>query len=150
MPASPVCVDASFVVGLLTPEPWSLQALALWERWARAGVPVVAPTLLRYELISALRRKVARGLLAQTDARRALKEGLALGLTFHDAPELSLRAFELAAQFGWAATYDAHYLALAESLGAELWTADERLVRAVGQAFPFVHHVGESGPKARP
>lgn len=142
MPRSPVCVDASFVVGILTPEPWSTRALALWERWARAGVPVVAPTLLRYELASALRRKVARGFLAREDALRALREGLALGITFHDAPELSLRAFELAAQFGWAATYDAHYLALAEALDAELWTADERLVRTVRPVFPFVHSVG--------
>lgn len=141
MPASPVCVDASFVVSLLTPEPWSTQALALWEKWARAGALVVAPTLLRYELTSALRRKVARGILAQDDALRALKEGLALSIAFHDAPELSLRAFELATQFGWAATYDAHYLALAESLGAELWTADERFVRTVQPTFSFVHHV---------
>lgn len=142
MPASPICVDASFVVGLLTPEPWSAQALALWERWVRAGVPVVAPVLLRYELTSALRRKVARGLLAQEDALRALREGLALGIEFHDDPKLSLRAFALAAQFGWAATYDAHYLALAEALNAELWTADERLVRTVRSTFPFVHHLG--------
>lgn len=144
MLTSPVCVDASFLVALLTPEPWSPKALALWERWAKAGVQVAAPGLLRYELTSALRRKTARGLLSHEDALRALKEGLALNLEFHDSPELSLRAFELATEFGWAAAYDAHYLALAERLGAELWTADERFVRAVRPSFPLVHHLEEA------
>jgi predicted nucleic acid-binding protein len=33
---------------------------------------------------------------------------------------------------------DASYLALAESVGCDLWTADGRLVRAVGAALPWL------------
>jgi len=40
-----------------------------------------------------------------------------------------------------AAVYDAHYLALAERLGAEMWTADRRLCQAVGAALPWVRLV---------
>ena len=46
------------------------------------------------------------------------------------------RAYEWALQLKRAASYDSSYLALAESLGCELWTADARLQRAVG--LPWV------------
>jgi predicted nucleic acid-binding protein len=36
------------------------------------------------------------------------------------------RAIEIAALTGQRASYDSHYLALAERLGCELWTADDR------------------------
>ena len=36
---------------------------------------------------------------------------------------------------------DAHYLALAQRLGAEFWTADRRLVQAVQATLPWVNLV---------
>jgi len=47
----------------------------------------------------------------------------------------------LAEAHGLPATYDAHYLALAERLEAELWTADRRLYAAVQAAMPQVNLV---------
>jgi hypothetical protein len=44
----------------------------------------------------------------------------------------------LAHQFSLLATYDAHYLALAESHNCEFWTADTRLLRAVGDKLSWV------------
>ena len=41
------------------------------------------------------------------------------------------------------ATYDAHYLALAEHLGCELWTDDQRLIRHVATSLPFVRWIGD-------
>lgn len=144
MPGSPICVDASFVVALVTPEALSAKAVELWEEWATKGARIIAPSLLRYEVTSAIRRKVARGFMEPEDARGSLREALSLGIEFHDSAELSLRAFELCSRFNWAAAYDAHYLALAEETGAEFWTADQRLVRTVGKLFSFVHWVGEA------
>ena len=43
------------------------------------------------------------------------------------------------------AVYDSHYLALAETLGCDLWTADERFYRAVSPVAPNVRWVGEFG-----
>jgi predicted nucleic acid-binding protein len=53
------------------------------------------------------------------------------------------QALVLADALGLSATYDAHYLALAEHLGCELWTDDERLIRQVTNSLPFVRWIGD-------
>ena len=143
MPRSPVCVDACFVVALVTSEVHSGRALAAWADWTREDVEAIAPRLLPYEVTSALRRKAVRGVMASRDARRSLKEALSLDVELLDPPELSLLAFDLAERLGQPATYDAHYLALAEMAGAELWTADQRLYRAVRQEIPAIRWLGD-------
>ncbi len=40
-------------------------------------------------------------------------------------------------------SYDAHYLALAEHLGCEFWTADKRLHNAVHEKLPWVRGLGD-------
>jgi hypothetical protein len=47
-------------------------------------------------------------------------------------------ALRLAAAFKFPSAYDAFYLALAERLNAELWTADTRLCSKVGTGGPAV------------
>jgi predicted nucleic acid-binding protein len=58
---------------------------------------------------------------------------LALELPIHLVNEANLhqRAREIAMQYNLPATYDAHYLALAEWMDIELWTADMRLVNTL-------------------
>jgi predicted nucleic acid-binding protein len=143
MPTSPVCVDASIVVALVTAEAQSERALALWTKWMREDVEVIAPALLRYEVTSALRRKVVRGAMSLPDARRALEGALSLGIELLDPPELSLHAFDLAARLGRSAAYDAYYLALAEVTQGEFWTADAKLYHAVRDDFPRINWLGD-------
>ncbi len=143
MPRSPVCVDANVLIALVTAERFSRPALALWERLLQEGRQPTAPALLRYEVTSALRRKVVHGAMEPDDARKALQEVLALDIHYVDSPDLSLWAFELAARFRRPAAYDAHYLALAEHLNCPLWTADERLYNAVRADFPHIRWLGE-------
>lgn len=52
------------------------------------------------------------------------------GIQFVEPAGLHRRAIELAGQLKHSAVYDAHYLALAEALESEMWTADERFYRA--------------------
>lgn len=40
-----------------------------------------------------------------------------------------------------AATYDFHYLALANRLNAEFWSSDKRLIQVVQSTFSWVHLV---------
>ncbi|WP_299285688.1 type II toxin-antitoxin system VapC family toxin [Thermoflexus sp.] len=142
MPNWPICVDASVVVALVTPESQSERALTLWTTWMSRETQVVAPGLLRYELASALWRKAVRGLMQMEDARRALEVALSLDITFLDPPELPLKAFDLASRLNRPTTYDMCYLALTEIVGGEFWTADERLYNAVREAFPAIRWLG--------
>ena len=143
MPRSPVCVDASVVVALVTPEAQSDKALAVWSEWMQGNIEVVAPVLLRCEVTSALRRKVVRDVMSLQDARRALEEAVSLDVEILDPPGLPLRAFDLAARLNRPAAYDAQYLALAEMKKGEFWTADEKLYNAVRNDFPGIRWLGD-------
>ena len=68
---------------------------------------------------------------------------LSSGLELHQPPHLYGRALELASLLRQGAVYDAHYLALAETLGCELWTADEKFCRAASPVARSVHWIGE-------
>ena len=50
---------------------------------------------------------------------------------------------EFANQFKLLATYDAHYLALAEIEGCECWTADKRLLNAVKGKISWVRSLDD-------
>jgi predicted nucleic acid-binding protein len=49
----------------------------------------------------------------------------------------------LATRFNRPATYDAHYLALAEMMDCEFWTADERLFNAVRDELSWARWLGQ-------
>jgi predicted nucleic acid-binding protein len=68
---------------------------------------------------------------------------LDLPIEFHNPAGLHHEAIVLADALDLPATYDAHYLALAEHLGCELWTDDQRLIRQVTPSLPFVRWIGD-------
>jgi predicted nucleic acid-binding protein len=137
-----VCVDANLAIKLVVEEVYSSEARALWRGWIQTGLDVAAPSLLRYEVTSVLRKHVVRSFRTSTESRQALERVLAFEIHYLDPPNFHQRAFDLAEQLNRPATYDAHYLALAEYLGCEFWTADERLVNAVQSRLPWVRWVG--------
>jgi predicted nucleic acid-binding protein len=139
MPSSPVCLDASFLLHWLIGGEAESQADALLEEWHRTGRPLIAPTLLHYEVTNALHRDVVRGWLLPEEARTLLDFVLRLGLHIYGDAELHRRALQLAEALSLPAAYDAHYLALAERVGAEFWTTDRRLANKVREALPWVH-----------
>ena len=58
-------------------------------------------------------------------------------------PGIHTRAIELAGDLGQGAAYDSHYLALAEFLECDMWTADGRFYRSAGRGIERVRWIGE-------
>jgi predicted nucleic acid-binding protein len=94
-----------------------------------AGQQVHVPHLVDSEITSGLRRRVASGQVGANQAWRILRVWQRLGMTRYPVFALLARVWELRDNVS---AYDASYVALAESLGCSLLTADARLARAPG------------------
>ncbi len=92
--------------------------------------PLVAPALMWSEARSALHELLWRGDISADDAHAARARLEVAPVQQKNPKGLGEDAWELADRFGWAKTYDAEYVALADSLGCRLVTLDARLRRA--------------------
>ena len=144
MPNSQVCVDSNLVLKLVLLEEDSGDARTIWRDWTERRAERVAPPLLWYEVTSVLRTRVHRGMLTPGEAQEALDLILALDISPVIPPSLHQRAWDLANRLELPAAYDAHYLALAENLGCEFWTADLRLHRSVKDRLAWVRLLNET------
>ncbi len=102
-----------------------------WNLWETGWTSLVAPSLLYYEVINGLHRYRKQGALSPLAHKSALETAFSLSINLIGDADLHRRAAELAQTFNLPATYDAHYVALSERLGIELWTTDARLVNAL-------------------
>jgi predicted nucleic acid-binding protein len=144
MSISPVCIDASLVMRLIRPDTQAARLKTLWNGWRHDGRPLIAPTLMFYEITNGLRRLVRHGDMTLDQAVRLLDAALRLPITLFGDPQIHRRAIELAVQFSLPASYDAHYLALSEHMRAEFWTADAKLSRAVEPTLTWVHLIDDN------
>jgi len=80
---------------------------------------------------SVLHELAWRGQLTAEHARAMLERVLRAHVEVRDPPGLTAAAWRLADELGWAKTYDAQYVALAQLVGCKLVTLDERLIRGV-------------------
>jgi predicted nucleic acid-binding protein len=140
-----VVVDTSIAIKWVLYESDSPTAQALLAEWIDKGMEILAPALLAYEITNSLYQKVRRGEITLESARIAITKTLTTGLEFDFFQDeiLSLRAIELAHRYSLPATYDSHYLALAEREDCPLWTADTRMWRAVKDRLDWVHWMGD-------
>lgn len=136
-------VDASLAFKWLVREEYTDKALAILREWDSAEVTPAAPHLLPFEVSNALHKRVTRGELSIEGAVDLIGNLLASQIELHQPWNLHGKALEIASRFGQAAAYDAHYLALAESLDCELWTADEKFYRSVREDDGHVRWIGE-------
>jgi predicted nucleic acid-binding protein len=142
-----ICVDASLAVKWILEEEESDRAKALYRETLHAGEPIVAPPLLPIEVTNILRQRMrASDGLTRDEARALLDDFLAFPIDLHNPAGLHRRALLLADDYGLPAAYDAHYVALAEFAGCDLWTADARLLKNLSGRLPFVKALGEYAP----
>jgi predicted nucleic acid-binding protein len=133
-----VVVDASLAIKWVLKEPYTDDALALAGEWADTETRPTAPCLLLAEVTNVLHRRTLLGHISPGQAKAFLAGLLDMGIEVRESPQIHLRALELAHQLQMPAVYDAHYLALADILGCDLWTADERFFNLVKERQPRV------------
>jgi predicted nucleic acid-binding protein len=139
-----VVIDASLAVKWLVEEVDTEKADALSRSWITAGVQPAAPYLMPAEATNALYRKVVQQQLSLDAAFQLLERLAVIGIELMEPRGLHRRAIELAGSLQQGAVYDAHYLALAQIMDCEMWTADERFFRAANRRFPEIHWLGET------
>jgi predicted nucleic acid-binding protein len=137
----PLVVDASCSMPLVLPGAHGSHFHSLLSDWTGQGCRLCAPTLWVYEMTSALCKAVHFGMLTGDEGRRALHlvHGMGIALIPPDHTQARL-AYDWTVRLGRASAYDSFYLALAETLACELWTADRRLHQAVD--LPWVRWAG--------
>lgn len=138
---SDVAVDASVFGKLLFPEEYSDLADALVADALAAGDRIVGPHLLPVEVTTIIRRQMRAARLPLVEAQEILGGFLAYPIELIEDAGLHREALALTARFSLGA-HDAHYVALVQLLGCDVWFADVRVMRAVAGRLPFVRWLG--------
>ena len=91
---------------------------------------LLAPTLLRSQLLTLLYQAVRRGEMSTQDAERRLDYVRGLRLRLLGDRVLQSVAWKVADQLGWSDTYDAEYVALTQLQADAFVTLDRQLADA--------------------
>ncbi len=138
----PVVVDACLAIKWGVEEEFTEEALELWDVWQSKNELLIAPPLFRAEVTNVLYRMVRRADMDPLDASDVL-EVLLTTVATEEVEGMYERSLALALGLDQKSAYDTAYLALAESLSCEMWTADRRFARSAGTRFPQVRWIGE-------
>ncbi len=125
-----VVVDASMVVAALI----DVGRVGVWAESMLVSGPLAAPHLMPVEAANILRRSALGGDVSADVASLAHSDLVSLRVELFAYTPFAPRVWELRSNI---TTYDACYVALAESLGARLATLDTRLSRATGPRCEF-------------
>lgn len=121
----PVLIDANLSLALVLPLPYSQKAESRIDSWFAQGRRLLVPLLWEYEIASALRKAEWLGVVPAQRVADCLHELWALRFErIPPSPELHARAIQWSRRLGQSKAYDGQYLASAEVVDGELWTAD--------------------------
>ena len=122
-----IVIDASAMVEALVGDPANPELLALL-----ADEQLHAPTLLDFEVASALRGHVLGGKLDPVRLEEAVEDFIAFRIERHPMTDLLGHMLDLRDNF---TVYDAAYLVLAQALEAPVVSADAKLRKATRLAI---------------
>lgn len=120
-----VVCDASALIALLLDSGPDGQ----WASEHLSGAELFAPSLLPYECANIIRRHELAGVVSADLAAQAHVDLVDLAVNLWPYELLSSRVWQLRANLS---SYDASYVAVAETIGADLITLDRRMSRAPG------------------
>lgn len=138
-----VVIDASDAVKWVVNEIRTNRALTLARSWVRSSIQPMAPYLMPVEVSNALYRRVVLGEIPFLAATELLDAFLRMGIELREPTGVHRRAMELSSRLSQDSIYDTQYLALAETLDCELWTADDRFYRDASPSFRVIRWLGE-------
>jgi predicted nucleic acid-binding protein len=131
-----IVADANLLVVLVSGDPRGNRVLQYFTEWLDNNIEIHAPTLAQYEIANALTRLIVGGAFQQDKVEEAWNNISILPIQYHHLTNTA-RVVEIALALNRKNAYDAAYIALAEMLGAELWTLDSPLyLNAKGLGFP--------------
>jgi predicted nucleic acid-binding protein len=99
------------------------------DGFAALGDELASIPLMWSEARATLHLQLTKGEINRSDAEALHGRLEKASVKRLDPPELGVRAWRIAEEFGWGRTYDAEYVALAMILGCRLVTLDARLRR---------------------
>lgn len=131
-----IVIDANLLIVLINQDPRREMVHQQFDNWIEGDVQMHSPKLALYEIANALTRLIVSGIFPPNQLESAWDFINNLPIIYHDISE-GTRIVEIALTLGRKSAYDAAYIALAESLEAQLWTLDSPLYRnAVQYGFP--------------
>src|SRR5215217_1332859 len=139
---SRVVVDSSLAIKWIFVEDWSAEAISQLRDWIDQGTERIVPSWFMCELANVMFQRVRDRLLSLREAQDNLRDIVRFVHILDAEPAVSVRALKVARDLAQRASYDAHYVALADQIGCELWTADARFWNAASPTFPFVKWLG--------
>ena len=113
----------------------------------RGGQQVLAPALLRSQVLSLLYQAVRRGEMTRKDAERQLEYVRGLRIRLLGDRVLQNVAWKAAVLLGWPDTFDAEYVALTQLHADALITLDRHLADAVKDLVTIAPIEALYGPK---
>ena len=138
-------VDSSLTVFQLLDTEQSDWAVAAWNHLQAKEAAIYVPRLWVFEVTSTVHKYLFDGEVTLDEAERALEAAFELSVNIMDEDmSLCRAAFRWASRLKQKAAYDGFYLAVAEALNADFWTADRRLANAARQlGVTWVHWMGK-------
>ena len=133
-----VVADSSIFLASIFQESLTPKATAIIKFWVTTNVNLAAPSLFQYEIVAVLRKHVYQGNITLQESVKGRDILLSQPIQFLFDDDLLRRAYDLSTRFNRPTAYDSQYLAVAERLGCEFWTVDERLYNAVANDLSWV------------
>jgi len=140
-----IVVDASVSASWFLPDEMSDAAERLLELIVGGEARLIEPSLWLYESINILKSAVVRKRITQTDARKALYFLKEIPTDYVSPENIGEQLILEHAISNGLSAYDATYLTLAESCGADLFTADGDLLR-LAPRYSFIKDIRKSAP----